>query len=286
MVTIFSIPKPFQGPAAITQKNAIQSWLALHREAEILLFGDEPGTGEMAGINPRITHIRAIAKNKLGTPFVNDAFEKATRRARCPLLCYAAADIILFSDVLRALRHLHHLAQFLMLCRRTDMDVAAPIVFNEQWETDIRELARKNGRLHGYSAMDVMLFPKTLPLAMPTFLIGRPGWDNGWVYSLIRRKIPIIDATEAMLAIHQNHTYVHHRQGKRGVWRGEEARYNFTRAGGLTRMATILNAQFLLTKNGLTAPLLWRRWYATLSLSLPIRVLFGVKRYLYNKLPI
>lgn len=42
-LTIFAMPKPFGGHIATIQKNAIRSWARL-RPAQIILFGDEPGT--------------------------------------------------------------------------------------------------------------------------------------------------------------------------------------------------------------------------------------------------
>ena len=48
MLTIFAIPKPFQGHVSIIQRNAIQSWTKLHPDCEVILLGDEPGTGTVA----------------------------------------------------------------------------------------------------------------------------------------------------------------------------------------------------------------------------------------------
>lgn len=45
MLTLFTIPKPFQGHIGMIQRNATQSWLQLQRACEIVLVGDEGGTG-------------------------------------------------------------------------------------------------------------------------------------------------------------------------------------------------------------------------------------------------
>jgi len=37
---------------------------------------------------------------------------------------------------------------------------------------------------------------------------------------------PIIDASEMITVVHQNHDYSHHPQGKKGVWEGLEAKRN------------------------------------------------------------
>ena len=50
-VTIFAIPKTFEGHIGIIQRNAIRSWAQL-AGIEILLLGDEPGTAaKLSGTN-------------------------------------------------------------------------------------------------------------------------------------------------------------------------------------------------------------------------------------------
>lgn len=46
MLTIFAAPKPFYGYIGVIQTNAIQSWLLLRPECEVILFGDEEGMAE------------------------------------------------------------------------------------------------------------------------------------------------------------------------------------------------------------------------------------------------
>ena len=48
MLTLFSTPKPFRGHIAVIQTNAIRSWLELEPACEVILFGDEEGTAEVA----------------------------------------------------------------------------------------------------------------------------------------------------------------------------------------------------------------------------------------------
>ena len=45
---------------------------------------------------------------------------------------------------------------------------------------------------------------------------GRSGRRYRW-------KKPVVDASSGIVAVHQNHDYRHHPQGKHGVWYGEEA---------------------------------------------------------------
>jgi len=53
---------------------------------------------------------------------------------------------------------------------------------------------------------------------------------------------PVIDASRAVMAVHQNHDYRYHPQGKAGVWTGEEAGLNAQLAGGWRHLRTIADA--------------------------------------------
>jgi hypothetical protein len=58
-------------------------------------------------------------------------------------------------------------------------------------------------------------------------VIGRGGYDNYLIYYCRSRGIPVIDLTEAVMAIHQNHDYAHHPTGEDGVFSGSEAQLNY-----------------------------------------------------------
>ncbi len=46
MLTIFATAKPFRGHTAVIQRNALQSWKALHPDIEVILFGDDSGAAQ------------------------------------------------------------------------------------------------------------------------------------------------------------------------------------------------------------------------------------------------
>ena len=48
MLTLFTIPKAFEGHSGVIQRNAIKSWTLLQPQCEIILMGDDEGTGEAA----------------------------------------------------------------------------------------------------------------------------------------------------------------------------------------------------------------------------------------------
>ncbi len=84
----------------------------------------------------------------------------------------------------------------------------------------------------------------------PRLAIGRVFWDNWLVWKVINDKIPVVDASLVVRAVHQNHDYRHHPQATKGVWDGEEQRQNFQLIGGHGHLRTIANAPILLTPSG------------------------------------
>ena len=73
MLTIFTVPKPFDGHIGIIQRNAIQSWRCLRPACEVILCGDEPGTAETAAALGT-DRIPAVDRNEFGTPLLSSVF--------------------------------------------------------------------------------------------------------------------------------------------------------------------------------------------------------------------
>lgn len=253
MITIFTTTKPFQGEIEIIQRNALLSWKKLKPAGEIILFDDEPGAKEVAR-ELGIIHIPEVKKNEYGTPLINDIFEKAQKIAKNKILAYVNADIILTQDFLEAISQIN-LEKFLMVGRRYDIDIKERINFqNPNWEEEIKEKAKKEGILHGPAAIDYFVFPKGILKEIPFFALGRTAWDNWLLYNAWISDIPLIDATQVIKIIHQNHKV--HTPQKHGsdVWKGPEAEINQKLAGGLSRAFTIRDASKILTSGGLKAP--------------------------------
>ncbi|UZE93498.1 MAG: hypothetical protein IB617_01545 [Candidatus Nealsonbacteria bacterium] len=133
MLTIFAIPKPFEKEFNIIQRNAIKSWILLEPRPEIILFGDEKGTADIAK-EFNVKHFPKIARNEFGTPIVSDIFKKAQKIARNNILVYVNADIILMKDFIRAVEKIKDEEKFLMVGQRWDVDIKEKINFkNLNW---------------------------------------------------------------------------------------------------------------------------------------------------------
>ncbi|HZC66463.1 MAG TPA: hypothetical protein VE545_07800 [Candidatus Dormibacteraeota bacterium] len=117
MLTIFAAAKPFRGRAATIQRNALHSWMQLHDDVQIILFGDAEGTQEVAwelGLHfeatPQLTSTGAVRLDYM--------MAAARRHARHNVLCFIACDIRLqrdFCEALNRVEALHH--EFVMVGR-------------------------------------------------------------------------------------------------------------------------------------------------------------------------
>ena len=253
MITIFTTTKPFQGEIEIIQRNALLSWKKLIPQCEIVLFDNEQGSAEIAK-ELGIIHLPEVKKNEYGTPLISDIFERAQKIGKNKVLAYVNADIILMKDFLAAISKIN-LEKFLMVGRRWDLDIKERINFqNPNWEEEIKEKAKKEGILHGPAAIDYFVFPKGILKEIPFFALGRTAWDNWLLYNAWISDIPLIDATQVIKIIHQNHKA--HTPQKHGsdVWKGPEAKINQKLAGGLSHAFTIRDASKILTSGGLKTP--------------------------------
>ncbi len=250
MLTLFSCPKPFRGHIDIIQRNAIRSWTKLISKPEIILLGDEEGTTEVAK-ELNIRQIPNVTCNEFGTPLVNSLFEEAEKAATYGRMCYINADIILMNDFMHAIQRVAlGKPQSLMVGQRWNLDLREPLDFGTNWEERLVTQVVREGKLYPHFAIDYFVFPKGIWGEIPPFAIGRPAWDNWILYRARSQNIPIIDLTEAVIVVHQNHDYSHHPQGWMGAMKGEESKQNIKLAGEIGHVYSLLDAQYRLTRKG------------------------------------
>jgi len=287
MLTLFTIPKPFSGAAAIAQHNAVESWRRLAPDVQIVLFGDEAGIADAAARHG-VEHVAAIARNEHGTPLLDHAFAEAQRRARHARVGYVNADIVFLPSLARALSQLT-LPRFLMVGRRTDLDVPAPIDFGERdWASALETRARREGRLHEPTGIDYFIFPRGQMSSMPAFPVGRALWDNWMIHHARSTRTPVVDATGAALIVHQNHDYGHLKGGERQAHVGAEVQRNWEMLGPDFLQLTIDDATWILDERGLRPARdprhLLRRLAVAPALSPRLRPSVRIARYLYRAL--
>ncbi len=258
------------------QRNAIKSWIRLGPDCEIILLGKEEGTRETAE-EFGIKHIPGIKKNRFGTPLLSSAFSIAQKEAENSVMVYSNSDIIFFSEMASAVKIVKK-EKFLISGRRTDLDVNNEIDFKKDWQKKLKKEIEKKGVLHRYSGIDYFIFPRGLFLEIPPFAVGRPAWDNWFIYNARSFGIPFIDATGAVTVVHQNHKSSH-AQIEEDKDKKEEADFNIGLTGKFLHIMTLREADFILSSQGeLKKPAIFRRILAALAFFYPWRLLLSAAR--------
>jgi hypothetical protein len=250
LLTFFTIPKPFEGHAAVIQRNAIQSWIKAVPDCEVVLCGDEAGVSDVAR-EFSLKHIAAVERNSFGTPLLNSAFHLVQQLCLDPFICYINTDIIMVSDITKAIAMIPF-PKFLMIGQRWDLDIEDLIDFSSpDWSARLEKERADRGTLQAPNAMDYFVFPRGTIGDIPPFAVGRPGWDNWIIYHARAERKPVIDATQAVKIIHQNHGYNHIPLRRGNAWEGPEGDRNRELVGGQARIFTLHDATWVLSERGL-----------------------------------
>jgi hypothetical protein len=292
MLTFFTTAKPFVGHNGIIQRNALKSWKLLHPEVEVLLFGDDEGAARIVE-ELGLKHEPHVEKNEYGTKRLDAMFARAQSIARHDFLCYINCDIVLMRDFPAALARVTAAhSRFLMVGRRWDLNVTEVMKFEEDgWDEKLRGLAQEQGVQRGADCVDYFAFPRGFFREIPPLVVGRVWWDHWLVWKARREKGTVIDVSQIVTAIHQNHDYGYHPTGAKGVWNDEQARRNYELAGGRRHLFTIDDATRVLEVKGersnrkrFWAPS-WRYlrpksipiWFAFLDMTRPLRNRLGLR---------
>lgn len=253
-LSLFTAPKPFtDAHIAIIQRNALNSWIQLGHEVEIILVGDELGMAEVAN-ELGLRHLPQVQCNAEGTPLVSSIFELARRSSDSPLLAYLNTDMLIFPDFLEIAREVAKQAKdFLVIGQRWDLEVHSLLDFSNGWENRLREEVRINGRQHRPAGSDYFIFPRHIFTEIPEFAIGRAGWDNWMIYHARQQGWMVVDATPSLMIIHQEHGY-NHLPGGQPHYNLDESQRNMALAGGSHTMYTVLESDWQLVDGKLRRP--------------------------------
>ena len=246
MITLFTVPKRFEGEIGRIQEIALRSWLALEREAQIVLVchgEDVAAAARKAGVE----HVSATSCGSRGAPRLDEAFAEVDRVARYPLRLFVNADIVLLPGVLEALERVAALRRpFLIVGETRDLSLDARSLDDAE---ALRVRALREGAPRGAAAIDWFGFSSGLFDPLPPFLVGRATFDN-WMLWHARQSGIVVDATRAVVAIHQPHTYEHLAGGRDEAYHGEEATENLRVGGGRHRLYTLHDASHTMRADG------------------------------------
>ena len=261
-LTLFTAPKPFTNPHIdMIQRNALRNWLALGEHIEVVVIGDEPGISE-ACRELNILHLPDVKCNEHETPLISSIFKLARGVNDSPYLAYVNADILFLPGILESINKIaQEKQQFLGVGQRWDLDVESPISFDDDWVGDLNDALRQRGKLHGQTGSDYFIFHRTCFSDIPDFAVGRAGWDNWMIYKARWEHWPVIDMTDALRIVHQNHDYAH-LPGGIIHFHQPETQVNVRLAGGRRTIFELTDATHSLADDQLIIkPRSWKKFW-------------------------
>jgi hypothetical protein len=191
------------------QSNTLRNWKALGEVVQVVVVGDEPGIAEVCR-ELDLVHLPEVRCNAMGTPLISSIFDLARRVNESPCLVYANADILFLPELLDTIRSLaSEKDRFLGVGQRWDLAVQEPLSFSSNWAGLLRERAKRDGQVHGQTGSDYFIFPRHCFTEIPDFAVGRAGWDNWMIFRGRWQHWAVVDLTESLIVIHQNHGYAH-----------------------------------------------------------------------------
>lgn len=211
--TIFTTCRPFSGKFAEPQLSAMRSWKTLDPRPDVLIIGDDKKAEEVAA-SLKYRFVPEVKRNHKGTPIVSSLFAQAEKHSANDILVYCNADVILtqsFTDALsvvkRELEENHR--QFLMIGVRWELPkVVFKSDYGPGWEDDLGELLITDGRPSKPVGLDYFAYNRGAfgpPDKWPRFAIGRSYWDAWLVWQALYCKTWVVDATPAVLCVHNFH---------------------------------------------------------------------------------
>lgn len=260
MITFFTTGKPFRGHDGIIQRNALKSWTLLHPNVEVILFGDEEGAAEVCA-EYGLRHEPQVDRFESKMPFVRSLFERAQGIARHQYLCYSNCDIIFMKDFLAAFKATAEWRpRFLMVGQRWDLDVTEAIDFARSgWEGELRQGAIVAGQRQFPQYVDFFLFSKGLYEEIPPLIVGYAYWDHWMVWRALSNGVPVVDASAAIVPVHQNHCYNTTPERVKGSHSDRLALMNRDLSGNGKHLRCMLDSTHRMSPNGEIRRSLFRR---------------------------
>lgn len=204
-LSIFTSMKPNTDDTTTrAQRNAVRSWLQLKPTPQIIIIGDDAGIPEICsefGLRwlPDLAHTSSDRKS------TRDLFAQGQAAAVNDIVAYVNADMILLSDFLPAVDVCATVGGFLMVGFRWNVSYPHDLDFRDaDWESRLVQLARDTGELNQRGS-DYFVFPRGMYDDVPPFNHGCYHWDGWLMGEALRKGVELIDATEAVFAVHQSH---------------------------------------------------------------------------------
>lgn len=255
-ITFVAVPREFEGEFEYIQYNAIMSWLNLSVSKEIILVCDE-GIEEYIK-DERVKYVRELKYTKYAKPNLKSVFSTVKKYLKTDYVVFVNCDIIFLDDFSKTLKKIIEKLQsnLFLVGRRTNVNIKDKINFkNIHWWDEVYKL-KEEGCIGNELSLDYFIFHRSfLDIDFPEFSIGGMYWDNWLLSEAFKKNLIIIDVTDSISALHQNHSYRNNISVK-DILNSEMAKSNFKLMGGNINkknlnhvQLTFLNSKFYY-KNG------------------------------------
>ena len=200
--------KPFDEEYSWKQEQSIKSWMTLEGiEKKIIIVGNDDGVAEFTKKNNLIRHPNI--KTFHNVPYIVDMLEVAYSHADDnDIIIWTNSDMIYFNDfieTIKAFRKEYTQKDFMMAGRRHDWKT--PRVFDLNNKDEVNNILKNECRLHETCGIDYIIHSKTTMKGYlsPRLLIASYTHDMKMLAIGIHRKIPTVDCSKTITAIHHNH---------------------------------------------------------------------------------
>lgn len=188
-----------------SQFNAWGSWRAIP-DCAVSVFGSAPGVGDHAK-RFGFRSIPTVKRDEFGRPLLNWIFECMHGDSTESVLGYVNSDVILLPGLAATVAAVRaRFDTYLMVARRWNVECLPAIDFGPGWAENLRALVAREGELFTPYGMDLFVFSRGLLREIPPFALGGDYWDNYLVMQTRRRGYPVIDITQQVMLVHQNHS--------------------------------------------------------------------------------
>jgi hypothetical protein len=154
-----------------------------------------------------------------------------------------------------------------MVGQRVDLKWGA--VFDpDHFDDELKRVLRmRQAEVHRPSGMDFFVFRRGMFQDLKPLIVGRGGYDSALVASCLRKEIPVIDVSFALLVIHPWHDYGHLPGGKQQAHYGADAQANFRIHGLRSYGPNCVDADLMLLRTGEIVPNRRRSWLRMLEMA-------------------
>jgi hypothetical protein len=227
------------------------------------LFGDDEGAAEVCA-ELGLRHEPQVTRHESGAKFLDSIFNRAREIATNEYLCFSNCDIVLTDDFRVAFaKALAWRKTFLLVARRWDLDVTHSIDFSDLPSVrNLRALAVEGGLQQDENWIDFFLFRKEQYIGMPPLIVGHCYWDNWMIWRALSDGVDVLDASDFVVPIHQNHGYNPKFGRSKGIPTDPLSLANLTAVGGGTHLKRIDAATYRLTASGEIRKNIARNTYA------------------------